>query len=138
MGLEGKKIIMFDGVCNLCNNSINFVIKHDKNTVFRYASLQSNVGQKLIQEYNVDNTSLDSILLIDPNAKKYYYKSTAALRIAKQLSGLYPLLSVFLIFPKLVRDWFYDIIAKNRYKWFGKEESCMIPTQELRSLFIDQ
>lgn len=133
----GKKIILFDGVCNLCNSSINFIIKRDKKDIFRYASLQSEIGKKLILEKNIDTSSLDSILLIDPNIA-YYYKSTAALHIAKQLSGLYPLLSIFLILPKFFRDWIYNIIAKNRYKWFGKRESCMIPTTELKALFIDQ
>lgn len=134
---EGKKIILFDGVCNLCNSAINFIIKRDKKDTFRYASLQSEIGRKLIAERKIDTSKLDSILLIDPKVA-YYYKSTAALQIAKQLSGLYPLLSVFLIFPTFFRDWIYDIIAKNRYKWFGKKESCMIPTPELKALFIDQ
>ncbi len=133
----GKKIILFDGVCNLCNNAINFVIKRDKNDVFRYASLQSEIGKELIAERNIDISKIDSILLIDPKIA-YYHKSTAALQISKQLSGIYPLLSVFLVVPQSLRDWIYDIIAKNRYKWFGKKESCMIPTPELKALFIDQ
>ncbi len=134
---EGKKIILFDGICNLCNGAINFVIKRDKKDVFRYAPLQSKIGQKLIEERNIDLSKIDSILLIDPKVA-YYHKSTAALHIAKQLSGMYPLLSVCLILPKFLRDWIYDIIAKNRYKWFGKKESCMIPTPEFKALFIDQ
>ncbi|MEW7278053.1 DCC1-like thiol-disulfide oxidoreductase family protein [Aquimarina sp. 2201CG1-2-11] len=134
---EAKKIILFDGVCNMCNSTINFIIKHDKNDIFRYASLQSDIGKQLIQKRNIDSSKLDSILLIEPK-KSYYYKSTAALHIIRHLSGLYPIFSVFLIIPSFFRDWVYDIIAKNRYKWFGKKESCMIPTPELRSLFIDQ
>ncbi|WP_109300818.1 thiol-disulfide oxidoreductase DCC family protein [Aquimarina sp. AU474] len=134
---KGKKIILFDGVCNLCNSAINFIINRDKKDVFRYASLQSDIGKKLIIERNIDTTGIDSILLIDTGVS-YYHKSTAALQIAKQLTGIYPLFSVFLILPKFFRDWIYDIIAKNRYKWFGKKESCMIPTPELRALFIDQ
>ncbi len=136
MNLEGKKIILFDGVCNLCNSAVNFIIKRDKNDVFRYASLQSEVGRALAKERGVDSSKLDTILLIEPSIV-YYHKSTAALQIAKQLSGGYPLLSIFLIFPKFLRDWIYDIIAKNRYKWFGKRESCVIPTPELKALFID-
>ncbi len=135
---EGKKIILFDGVCNLCNNAINFIIKHDKKDTFRYASLQSDIGKELIEQRNIDTSKLDSILLIEQKKMIYFHKSTAALHIAKQLSGLYPFLSVFLILPKFLRDWVYDIVAKNRYKWFGKKESCMIPTPELRALFIDQ
>lgn len=134
---EGKKIILFDGVCNLCNGSVNFIIKRDKKDLFRYASLQSDIGQQLIKKHGIDTKQLDSILLIDSETR-YYYKSTAALNIARQLSGVYPLLSVFLILPRFLRDWIYDIIAKNRYRWFGKQESCMIPTPELKALFIDQ
>ncbi|MEW7291999.1 thiol-disulfide oxidoreductase DCC family protein [Aquimarina sp. 2304DJ70-9] len=134
---EGKKIILFDGVCNLCNSAINFVIKRDKKDIFRYASLQSEVGKKMIAERSIDTSKIDSILLIDPSVA-YYHKSTAALQIAKQLSGIYPLLSVFFILPRFLRDWIYDIIAKNRYTWFGKKETCMIPTPELKALFIDQ
>ncbi|AXT59757.1 DUF393 domain-containing protein [Aquimarina sp. AD10] len=134
---EGEKIILFDGVCNLCNSAINFIIKRDKKGIFRYASLQSEIGEKLIADRNIDISKIDSILLIDPKIA-YYHKSTAALHIAKELSGLYPILSVFLILPKFFRDWIYDIVAKNRYKWFGKKESCMIPTAELKALFIDQ
>lgn len=135
MNLEGKKVILFDGVCNLCNGAVNFIIKRDKNDVFRYASLQSEIGKQLAVERGVDTSKLDTILLIEQQT--YYHKSTAALQIAKQLSGGYPLLSVFLIFPKLLRDWVYDIISKNRYKWFGKRDNCVIPTPELKALFID-
>ncbi|MDY8135794.1 thiol-disulfide oxidoreductase DCC family protein [Aquimarina sp. 2201CG5-10] len=134
---EGKKVILFDGVCNLCNNAVNFIIKHDKKDSFRYASLQSKIGKQLIAEGNIDTSRLDSILLITPK-KGYFHKSTAALHIARQLSGGYPLLFVFLVLPKFIRDRIYDTIAKNRYKWFGKKESCMIPTPELKNLFIDQ
>ncbi|MBW1296991.1 thiol-disulfide oxidoreductase DCC family protein [Aquimarina litoralis] len=136
MNIEGKKIILFDGVCNLCNGAVNFIIKRDKNDVFRYASLQSEIGKQLAAERGVDTSQLDTILLIEPD-EGYYHKSTAALQIAKQLSGGYPLLSVFLILPKFLRDWVYDFIAKNRYKWFGKRDNCVIPTPELKALFID-
>lgn len=135
---EGKKIILFDGVCNLCNSAVAFIIKRDKNDMFRFASLQSDIGQRFIKELGIDTSKVDSILLIEPKESKYYHKSTAALQIAKQLSGVFPILSVFLILPKFLRDWVYDIIAKNRYKWFGKKDSCLIPTPELRALFIDQ
>ncbi len=135
--MEGKKIILFDGVCNLCNNTVNFIIKRDKNDVFRYASLQSDIGKKLSRERNIDTATLDTIILIEPDAG-YHHKSTAALHIARQLSGGYPLLSVFLIFPKSFRDFVYDFVSKNRYKWFGKTETCTIPTPELKALFIDQ
>ncbi|MDH7445641.1 thiol-disulfide oxidoreductase DCC family protein [Aquimarina sp. 2201CG14-23] len=137
MNIEGKKIVLFDGVCNLCNGAVNFIIRHDKNDVFRYASLQSDIGRTLAEEFNIDTSKLDTILLIEPK-KNYYHKSTAALHIARQLSGGYPLIFVFLILPKFLRDSVYDFIAKNRYKWFGKRESCVIPTPKLKALFIDQ
>nr|WP_262482011.1 DUF393 domain-containing protein [Aquimarina agarivorans] len=129
-------MILFDGICNLCSSAIQFMIKHDKKRKFRYASLQSEIGQQLLNERNIDPKVIDSIILIEPN-KAYYFKSTAALEIAKHLSGIYPLLSVFLFFPAKMRDPIYDFIAKNRYKWFGKKESCMIPDKEIKSLFLD-
>ncbi len=139
MELEGKKVVLFDGVCNLCNDAVNFIIKHDHKDVFRYASLQSEIGQQLAAARAIDATKLDTILLILPETTTtYYHKSTAALQIAKQLSGGYPFLSVFLLIPKTVRDYIYDVVSRNRYKWFGKKSSCTIPTPELKALFIDQ
>ncbi|NCT17074.1 MAG: thiol-disulfide oxidoreductase [Flavobacteriaceae bacterium CG_4_8_14_3_um_filter_34_10] len=130
-----KKIVLFDGVCNLCNYSVTLIIKKDKKDIFRFAALQSEIGRHLIQKYHIDTSKLDSILLIE--GKYYTYKSTAALRIAKYLKGWYSLFYVFIIFPPIVRNFFYDIIAKNRYKWFGKKESCMIPTPELKAKFLE-
>ena len=132
-----KNIILFDGICNLCNSSINFIIKHDHKDRFRFASLQSDIGKKLLAERGIDQHTIDSIILIAPQ-KAYYIKSTAVLQIAKQLSGIYPILSIFLILPEFIRNTIYDMIAKNRYKWFGRKDQCMIPTPKLRSLFIDQ
>jgi len=133
---ENKKIILFDGVCNLCNNAINFIIEHDKKDVFRFASLQSNLGKKMVSERGIDPEVLDSIILIEPGVA-YYEKSTAALKIAKDLSGGYSLLSYFSFLPNFIRDGVYDIVAANRYSWFGKKESCMIPTPELKGKFLD-
>ena len=132
---KDHKIILFDGICNLCNSTINFVIKRDKQNMFKFATLQSDTGQSLLSEFKIDRTETDSIVLID--GKKSYVKSTAALHIAKNLSGAFPLLFGFLILPRFIRDRLYDYIAKNRYKWFGKKESCMIPTPELKAKFID-
>ncbi|MGY5847291.1 thiol-disulfide oxidoreductase DCC family protein [Salegentibacter sp. HM20] len=133
---KNKKIILFDGVCNLCNNSVNFIIKHDKKDVFRFASLQSEIGQKLVSERGLDPEELDSIVLIEPGVA-YYRKSTAALEISRELSGGYSLLKNFLFLPESLRDVVYDLVANNRYKWFGKQESCMIPTPELKAKFLD-
>ena len=128
------KIILFDGVCNLCNASVNFVIQRDKNDVFRFAALQSEIGQKYISKFNIDPLDTDSIILIEGD--KCYIKSTAALHIAKSMSGGYPLLFGFIIVPRFIRNWVYDYVAKNRYKWYGKKESCMIPTSELKGKFL--
>jgi len=128
------KIILFDGVCNLCNASVNFVIKRDKNDIFRFAALQSVFGKELALKFSIDPNETDSIILIDVD--KCYVKSTAALHIAKSLSGGYPLLFCFIIIPNFIRNWIYDFVAKNRYKWYGKKESCMIPTPELEGKFL--
>ncbi len=128
------KIILFDGVCNLCNGAINFTIKRDKKNIFKFAALQSEIGQTLLSKYKINTSEVDSIILID--GENYYVKSSAALRISKHLSGGYPLLYGFLILPKFIRNAAYDFIARNRYKWFGKKESCMIPTPALKEKFL--
>jgi Uncharacterized protein conserved in bacteria len=132
---ENKKIILFDGVCNLCNGSVQFVIKRDKKDVFRYVAIQSEVGQQLIKDRRIDTSQVDSIILIEPGVA-YFTKSDAALEIAGELGGLWKLTSVFKWIPKSIRDVIYDFVARNRYKWFGKQESCMIPTPELKAKFL--
>ncbi len=128
------KIIVFDGVCNLCNASVNFVIKRDKNDVFRFATLQSDTGKELASKFSINPDETDSIILIDKD--KCYIKSTAALHITKSLSGGYPLLFGFMIIPNFIRNWVYDYVAKNRYRWYGKKEYCMVPTKELENKFL--
>ncbi|MEQ9467383.1 MAG: thiol-disulfide oxidoreductase DCC family protein [Ekhidna sp.] len=130
-----EQVIFFDGVCNLCNSSVQFIIKRDKRDRFRFASLQSEFAFENLPETLSDKSALQSIVLKNGDGIKT--KSTAALTIARQLSGLWPILYLFMIVPKFIRDWVYDIIAKNRYKWFGKEDQCMIPSPELKSRFID-
>ena len=127
-------IILFDGVCNLCNGAVNFVIKRDPRNVFKFTPLQEKQGVLLLKTHAVDTQKLDSIVLIENG--NVYIKSSAALRIARKLSGLWPLFFVLLIIPSFIRDGVYDFIAKNRYKWFGKKEQCMIPTQGLREKFL--
>jgi predicted DCC family thiol-disulfide oxidoreductase YuxK len=130
-----KKIILFDGVCNLCNTTVQFVIKNDKDDLFRFSALQSETGRKLLAERNIDTEDIDSIILIEPNVA-YYTKSTAALEIGKNLKGLRTLSSILLWLPESFRNIVYDIVAKNRYKWYGKKESCMIPTPKLKDKFL--
>lgn len=130
-----KKLILFDGVCNLCNASVQYVIKHDKKNVFMFAALQSDVGQQIINHYNLDTSKTDSILLYSKD-KGLKVKSSAALYIAKDLGFPKNIMTLFLIVPPFMRHWVYDYVAKNRYKWYGKQESCWIPTPELKSKFI--
>ena len=133
---KNKHIILFDGVCNFCNDSVRFIMKRDKKDLYRYASLQSELGQKLTQERDINTDKVDSIILIQPS-EAYYIKSDAALEIAKNMSGLYPVLSVFLFLPRGFRDFFYDLVAKNRYKWFGKKEACPMPSPEEQDKFLE-
>ncbi|AWX46199.1 Alpha-N-acetylgalactosaminidase [Flagellimonas maritima] len=135
MDEKGKKIILFDGVCNLCNSSIQFVIKRDKKDIFRYAALQSQVGQKLIDERAIDISKVDSIILVEPGVA-YYTKSDAALNIAKSFGGVWKIVNVFTWIPKSFRDAVYNFVARNRYRWFGQKDACMIPTPELRAKFL--
>nr|WP_136153102.1 thiol-disulfide oxidoreductase DCC family protein [Flavobacterium sangjuense] len=132
---KDKKIILFDGVCNLCDSSVQFVIKHDKKDVFRFVQLQSELGVKIISHLNIDSSKVDSTILYEPG-KAYYYKSDVAFKILKEINSIHRCLLVFSIFPKAVLNFIYDYVAKNRYKWFGKKESCMIPTSELQSKFL--
>ena len=133
---EHKQLILFDGVCNLCNSSINYVIKHDKNNVFMFAPLQSIIGNEIIQKFDLDTSQTDSILLYSEiNGLKI--KSSAALSIAKKLGFPRNLMMIFYIIPPFIRNWVYDYIAKNRYKWYGKKDVCMIPTQELKEKFLN-
>jgi len=133
---KNKQLILFDGVCNLCNSTVQYVIKHDKKDVFRFAALQSDIGKKIINEYKIDTGKTDSILLYSKN-KGLKSKSTAALHIAIHLGFPNNIMGVFIIIPAFIRNWVYNYIAKNRYKWYGKKESCMIPSPELKSKFLE-
>jgi len=131
---NGKSIILFDGICNLCNSSVNFIIKHDKKKKFIFTSLQSDAAKEILLQFQTKKLNMDSILLIEKG--NIYEKSTAALKISKHLNSGYKLLYFFIIAPKFIRDFLYDKIATNRYKWFGKSENCMIPKKELKSRFL--
>jgi len=130
-----KKLILFDGVCNLCNTSIQYIIKHDKNDLFRFTPLQGEIGQQLISAYKIDPAKTDSIILYS-ETKGLKIKSTAALYIAFHLGFPINLTTIFLIIPPFIRNWAYDYIAKNRYKWYGKKNACMIPSVELKEKFL--
>lgn len=132
---EDHPIILFDGVCNLCNASVQYVIKHDSQHIFRFASLQSSFAQKILSKHNLPLNDYNSFILYSDN--KIYTRSKAALIIAKKLKGVVKMLYAFIIVPKFIRDGVYNIIAKNRYKWFGKKNECWLPTPELKNLFLD-
>jgi predicted DCC family thiol-disulfide oxidoreductase YuxK len=127
-------IILFDGVCNFCNGSVNFIIERDPQKYFKFAPLQSEVGEKLLKERGIDKIETDSVVLIED--EKVYTRTTAALRIARKLSGRWSLFYGFIVVPSFVRDVFYKLFAKYRYQMFGKQEACMLPTPEIRERFL--
>ncbi|WP_139892425.1 MULTISPECIES: thiol-disulfide oxidoreductase DCC family protein [unclassified Bacillus (in: firmicutes)] len=128
-------IVLFDGECNFCDKSVQFIIKRDPKGIFVFASLQSEAGQQLLKEYHVPE-GIDSLILLEPDNHKYYMKSSAALRICKHLSGLWSMLYVFKLVPRTIRDRVYDLIARNRIKWFGSKDQCMLPSPEIRKRFL--
>jgi predicted DCC family thiol-disulfide oxidoreductase YuxK len=132
--LNQNPIVLFDGVCNVCNGSVLFAIKRDSQSKLKFASLQSGFGVEQSKNFNLPSSSLNSVLFISKG--KLYQKSNAALEIARHLDGLWPALYIFKIVPAFIRDFFYDLIARNRYRWFGKKDECMIPTPELKARFI--
>ena len=133
---KNKKIILFDGVCNLCDSAVQFVIKHDKKDVFRFVALQSELGQQILKHTGINPANIDSVILYEPGIA-YYYKSAAALQIARNLGGLLHFGTIFKIIPTGISNQLYDYIAKNRYKWYGKKEQCMIPTKDLKAKFLE-
>ena len=128
-------MILFDGVCNFCNATTNFVLKQDKKGIFRFAPLQSEVGQSLLKQYHLPSEEFDSFVLIDNG--KVYKKSAAALRVMNKLPWYWKEAQILRIIPTPFRDAIYDFLARNRYKWFGKKDHCMVPTAEMRSRFLD-
>lgn len=132
--MPDQLIILFDGVCNLCNSSVNFVIKRDKQSVFKFATLQSEIAQKVLANNNLSPTDFSSFVFIENG--KVYVRSTAALKVCSYLKGLWPLMYGFIIVPKPIRDGIYNWISKNRYRWFGKKEVCMIPTPDIKARFL--
>lgn len=130
-----KKIILFDGVCNLCDSTVQFIIKRDKKDIFRFVALQSELGEQIIKHIGIDRSKTDSIILYEPGVA-YYYKAEAAIKIAANLGGLIPLMNIFSVLPKSLSNSVYDYIAKNRYKWYGKKDECMIPTPEMKAKFL--
>jgi len=130
----GSPILLFDGVCNLCNGSVQWVIRNDTSAQFRFASLQSDAGRRLLDEHGLPSDAMDTVVLVD--GAKHWRKSDAALEVLRRIGGAWQLLSVLRIVPRALRDAAYDLIARNRYSWWGKREECWIPTPELRARFL--
>lgn len=128
------RLILFDGICNLCNSSVLFIISHDPHAYFSFASLQSDTGQRILSSYGLPRSDFDSFIYVKDG--KLYDRSTAALHVLYDLGGLWRIIYVFIIIPRPFRDIVYDFIAKYRYAWFGKRDSCMLPTPELTKRFI--
>ena len=131
---EPTAIVLFDGVCHLCSHSVNFIIRRDRRRHFQFAPLQSPVGRELLGQHHLSPSELDTLVLIEGG--KAHTRSTAVLRVAKQLSGLWPLAYMLIVVPKWLRDAAYAVVAKNRYQWFGKRDACLMPTAEVRERFL--
>lgn len=129
-----KQLLLFDGVCNLCNRSVQTVIRFDKKDKFLFAALQSKTGKEKLGQFKLSTQHFDTFILIQQN--NIYFKSSAALKVLKELGGLWSLLYIFIVIPKPIRDGIYTIIAKNRYRFFGKKDSCMVPTPETTKRFL--
>jgi len=129
-----NNIILFDGVCNFCDSSVNFIIDKDSKNIFKFAALQSEKGQEILDYFKLPKDDFDSFVLIEDN--KIYKKSSAALKIANKLGGIWKILYPLIIIPKPIRDFFYNLIAKNRYKLFGKKDACRIPTPQFKEKFL--
>ncbi|MDQ2720479.1 MAG: thiol-disulfide oxidoreductase DCC family protein [Bacteroidota bacterium] len=132
--MPDQPVILFDGFCNFCNSAVNFVIKRDKKGIFKFAALQSDISCHLLNKFESPRIDLNSFVLIEND--KIFTRSTAALKVCKHLSGLWPLMYGFMIVPGFIRDSIYNWISKNRYKWFGKREECMIPTSAISTRFL--
>lgn len=132
--MSPKPIILFDGICNFCDGAVNFTIKRDKHKKIKFAPLQSEAGRQLLKQYGLPEREMKSFLFIENG--KVYDRSTAALRVSRYLTGLWPLLYGFIVVPSFIRNAVYDFIAKNRYKWFGQKDECMIPTPDVRARFL--
>ena len=130
-----QKVVLFDGVCNLCSSSVQFILKRDKKNQFLFGSLQGQYGQATLQKYQLPHDEFNSFMLIEND--QLYTRSTGALRMLKHLGGAWSLLYAFIIVPRFIRDAVYNWIARNRYRWFGKKNECWLPRPEWKARFLD-
>jgi predicted DCC family thiol-disulfide oxidoreductase YuxK len=132
--MDQQPVILFDGICNFCNSAVHFVIKRNASKNIRFAAMQSDAGQQLLQQYNLPKEVMDSFVFIENGSA--YQRSTASLKVCRHLRGLWPLCYGLIIVPRVIRDAVYDFIARNRYKWFGRRAECMVPTPEIKQRFL--
>lgn len=128
-------LVIFDGVCNLCAHSVSFILAHETEPQFRFATVQSGVGTRLLRELGLDPDDVETFVVIADG--RAYLRSDAAIRIAPHLRGAWRWLKAVKVVPRPIRDWVYDLVARNRYRWFGRADECMVPTAEIRARFID-
>lgn len=133
--MEQYPIIFFDGICNFCNGAVNFVIRNERKCEIKFATLQSDIATQLLNKYGIPKGGYQSFFFLENG--KVYTSSTAAIKVCRYLKGLWPLMIGFIIVPRFIRDGIYNVISKNRYRWFGKKETCMIPSPELKSKFLN-
>ena len=133
--MNNQKVILFDGICNLCNRYVQFVIKHDKKNMYKFASLQSTLGSGILRRFALPENNFKTILLVEDN--KLFTKSTAILRVAKNLNGIYKAAAILFVIPKPVRDFFYMLVSKNRHRFFKMKNSCLFPYAVLKEKFIE-
>ncbi len=134
MEIPVKHLVLFDGVCNVCNAAVQFILRHDRRGIFSFAPIQSELGQKIFRAQNLDPTNLQTFLVVSDG--RVLLRSDAALEVARQFGGVWRLTGVFRIIPRAARDWLYSLVARNRYRLFGQREACMIPTPEVRKRFL--
>jgi predicted DCC family thiol-disulfide oxidoreductase YuxK len=130
-----RSVVLFDGVCNLCNGAVQFIINRDRQGRFSFASLQSAAAQAHLRQFGLSTEAFDTFVLVEGG--KAYTRSTAALRIARRLPGAWKLLYALVMVPRPVRDWAYGLVARNRYRLFGRRDACMVPTPELKARFLE-
>ncbi len=130
-----SRIVLYDGVCNLCNDSVKFIIKHDKSAKFHFAPMQEPAGRALLKQHGLEDIDMSTFVLIKNG--KAYLRSTAWMQIVSELDGAWPMLSAFRVVPRFIRDAAYDYVGARRYKWFGKKEMCLIPTPDTKRRFLD-
>ena len=131
----GAPTLLFDGVCSLCNRTVQWVIRHDTKEIFRFAALQSEAGRRLRAEHDLQVAALDSVVLVDGD--RAWVRSAAVFELVRRLGGGWSLLRVLLVVPRPIRDAAYDWVARNRYRWFGRSDECRLPTPDLRRRFLD-